>query len=654
MGSSDHHQIDGRERLTFHVVSGDVTRAGSACRCADARDDPALHVTEYRESTPQLQLSLTDACNMTCEYCSFRDRVRADGKPVNMPRETASLAIQMFAGQVRERGDARARVDFGLAGEPMARRQLHDGLIDEIERELGRAGVMTVWAGPNVTNATLMQSEELVAELGPPQDISIDGPEEVHDRLRRYNNGTGTYKDVRSVLERVLAREPGFGVSAVLTALHTDFRGIFLHLHAELGARNIYMKPVNLRPRVKWGLNADTLPAFIDGYRGLVELFMESPPALAHRYISSLNPEDYFARFFYRVKDRTAQVYRCGAGKSGAYVDTNGRLYPCAHFIGKSGWHIGDLETGFDEERVARFAALTVDSREPCRSCWARYLCGGGCHYQAVLANGDPGQPDAVKCDLVRFLSAQAIRLVAHLATHAPEVLLALPAPYALPRESLAAAPEDPYGPVGSVGARGTTQVELARPAHATRGLCPDGARITLTGAREGAELVLRLAWGGARPRAVSLELVEDPASVTYENVAADNVSTVSVRAGVGEPALQAVSIERGVVRRVPFRALEWQPAEAVEAEWEPGAATLRIRLGSAGLGFNLAVELGGCDLVLSRLEPFVLLDPLTPEGRLQWDVPMLQAPGGEYLNALVPDGLEPVGRWGGRQANVC
>jgi len=36
-----------------------------------------------------------------------------------------------------------------------------------------------------------------------------------------------------------------------------------------------------------------------------------------------------------------------------------------------------------------------VHRQEPCRDCWARYLCGGGCHHE-VIARGRPA------CDYIR------------------------------------------------------------------------------------------------------------------------------------------------------------------------------------------------------------------------------------------------------------
>jgi uncharacterized protein len=57
---------------------------------------------------------------------------------------------------------------------------------------------------------------------------------------------------------------------------------------------------------------------------------------------------------------------------------------------------MGSLDQGLDG--AARSSFLTkanVDGQEPCNSCWARYLCGGGCHAE-VAAAGRSG------CDFIR------------------------------------------------------------------------------------------------------------------------------------------------------------------------------------------------------------------------------------------------------------
>ena len=57
---------------------------------------------------------------------------------------------------------------------------------------------------------------------------------------------------------------------------------------------------------------------------------------------------------------------------------------------------MGSLDDGIDTSRQADWLATRhVHRQEPCRSCWARYLCGGGCHHE-VIGRGRPA------CDYIR------------------------------------------------------------------------------------------------------------------------------------------------------------------------------------------------------------------------------------------------------------
>jgi uncharacterized protein len=73
----------------------------------------------------------------------------------------------------------------------------------------------------------------------------------------------------------------------------------------------------------------------------------------------------------------------CGAGRIMTAVSPDGKLYPCSRFAGLPEYALGDVYTGW--QRPAPFDGDSV-SREECHSCWARYLCGGGCWADVLLA----------------------------------------------------------------------------------------------------------------------------------------------------------------------------------------------------------------------------------------------------------------------------
>src|SRR6266567_9278132 len=86
-----------RDGVAFHVRSGE-TSLDQDCRCGTG--EPVFEVKSYREAVPQLQLSLTDSCNMACSYCAFRDRVHADGKPVTIPLDTVREGLEFYRNEV--------------------------------------------------------------------------------------------------------------------------------------------------------------------------------------------------------------------------------------------------------------------------------------------------------------------------------------------------------------------------------------------------------------------------------------------------------------------------------------------------------------------------------------------------------------------------
>lgn len=659
---SDH--ITFSDGHTFHVLSGRITSRGAACSCG--RPEPVHKLDTYREAVPQLQLSLTDSCNMGCTYCSFRDRVHADGKPVTIPLETVMQGISAHRERLSADEEEYTRVDFGLAGETMLVRHLHDQVHTMVEEGLADSPITVVWAGPMVTNATLSLDPDLADRLGPPQDISLDGPKPVHDRVRFYTNGRGgTYDHVRSVLDRVLANHPDMGVSAVLTAYCTDFVAIFRHLFEEVGARNIYMKPVNATHDKDYALNAQTLADFQRGYADLVEHILAQPPEGILARLLALNSEDFFMRFFYRVKDRAAQVYRCGAGKSGTYLDTNGKLYPCAHFIGKSGWDIGHATTGVDPAARRRYLDLVVDERDSCSGCSARYVCGGGCYYQAVLANEDIATPDQVKCELIRFITQLAIRLAVNLRQQHPEVLDALPSPFGIAPEAVGAGPDSPYQPVGQLesAAEQKALIALGGPGRVRGGLLnPPCITATLSVTRQGLAIVVDL---GDEPAAVdSVRLQLQPTGsgrFTMRDLA------VQAPGGTGELLkvtrhearwLQAPSTR---FRRTPHPPVAWTQATDVQWSWDAREIWLGVPHDAPGLreeavGLNLHVYFtdgGWTSLVLH--EPFVLL-PDKAEGLLCLTGPEAAGPDAEPhdVNGRMPAALVPLGRWAGLQGNTC
>jgi uncharacterized protein len=77
---------------------------------------------------------------------------------------------------------------------------------------------------------------------------------------------------------------------------------------------------------------------------------------------------------------------------------------------------MGHVSQGVARERQRPWLAeRSVDRQEPCRSCWARYLCGGGCHYEAIHG----GRP---ACDYIRGWLDYALGAYVRLSERRPDL----------------------------------------------------------------------------------------------------------------------------------------------------------------------------------------------------------------------------------------
>jgi len=112
----------------------------------------------------------------------------------------------------------------------------------------------------------------------------------------------------------------------------------------------------------------------------------------------------------------THRPYPCGAGAGYLGVSADGALAACHRFVGDPSGAMGRLRDGVD--RALQRDWLTerhVHRQEPCCSCWARYLCGGGCHHE-VIHRGRPA------CDYIRGWLHYCLGAYARLSAVCPEL----------------------------------------------------------------------------------------------------------------------------------------------------------------------------------------------------------------------------------------
>ena len=367
------------------------------------------------EPLSSLVLHVSHDCNMRCGYC-YADYGRYGSEFGYMDPELAVRHVERFFDGLA--GRRVVHLTF-FGGEPLMNMPVvhaaHAYAKARAERE-GRHLSCGL-----TTNGTLLTPE--LARFFERErfsiTVSIDGPPDVNDRLRTLQDGAHSYA---VVMERVRASGIRANARVTITKKCLDVARIVRHL-VSAGFMEVGVSPV-ATGRDRFDLSDADLVVFLEGLEALAEDFVEWARS------GRLFPFSNLRTTIEQIAAGDPRPVPCGAGTRLVAADNKGDLYACHRLVGQEEFRVGTVEDGVDgERRHELLKRLHPRTRNPCRTCWARYLCGGGCHHIAWLHSGQreaPWQISDAFCDFLRGWYRLGLVTYARLAEEAPEVLARL------------------------------------------------------------------------------------------------------------------------------------------------------------------------------------------------------------------------------------
>jgi uncharacterized protein len=332
-------------------------------------------------------LAIAQKCNLGCTYC-YAEGGDFGGASKSMSDEVSLKAVRsLFDGVPAGEG---VKLAF-LGGEPFANRaglRRATELAAELARERG------VQIGFSVTtNGTLLTEEdaEFLAAHCFNVTVSLDGVGAKHDALRPFKDGRGSFDRIADRLRPALDRQGRIDLAArvTVTPRNLDLLETLEGLVA-LGFRTVGFSPMLSSPAGRDEMSPDDLERMLDQMIACGEAFRRSLLSGRPHAFSNL------ATALRELDRGTHRPYPCGAGAGYFGVSADGDLSACHRFVNEPAGAMGTLDSGVDPTRQAAWLSERhVTRQEPCRSCWARYLCGGGCHHE-VIHRGRPA------CDYIR------------------------------------------------------------------------------------------------------------------------------------------------------------------------------------------------------------------------------------------------------------
>jgi uncharacterized protein len=351
-------------------------------------------------------LEVAQDCNLACTYCYAEGG--SYGRPLRLlDPETARQAVRKL---IDDSGNTETVTLVIFGGEPLLNMPAVRAAVEEAREyssEKGKRVFVSL-----TSNGTLLTQEiiEFVQRNRIAIAVSLDGPADLHDANRSDVNGRGSYATITGNLESLLK-----GATAAVAARVTltpeqwpRIEEVFFHL-LELGFHEVGIAPVS-PVRRELLPDAEQEEALLQGFSALSRTFLKA--AGSNRLLPFTNLIDLLARLHL---GQTKSV-SCGAGYGYLAVDTEGSFYVCHRLVGDESFRVGNIDEGADPAEIRRaLDSVTCGKQEMCRSCWARTLCSGGCHYENNLRENQLGLAPGGSCDFIRRWFQLGIEVYAEL-----------------------------------------------------------------------------------------------------------------------------------------------------------------------------------------------------------------------------------------------
>ncbi len=339
-----------------------------------------------------LCLHIAHDCNLACKYC-FAEEGEYHGRRALMDFETGKQALDFLIANSGQRRNL--EVDF-FGGEPLMNWDVVKQLVAygrEQEKIHDKHFRFTL-----TTNGVLLDDEVMEFANREMDNVvlSIDGRKEVHDKMRPFRKGAGSYDFIVPKFQKLAEsrNQERYYVRGTFTHHNLDFSKDVLHL-ADLGFKQISVEPVVAQDSDDYAIREEDLPILFEEYDNLAKEMV--------RRKKDGNDFNFF-HFMIDLEGGPCVAKRlsgCGSGTEYLAVTPWGDLYPCHQFVGNEAFLMGNVWDGVKATEIRdEFKCCNVYAKEKCRNCFAKFYCSGGCAANSYNFHGKITDAYDVGCAL--------------------------------------------------------------------------------------------------------------------------------------------------------------------------------------------------------------------------------------------------------------
>ncbi len=317
-------------------------------------------------------------CNLKCDYCFYLEKESQFTHEKWMDDSTLKEFIKQY---IAASGN---QVYFTWqGGEPtLAGLDFFRKVIHYQQRYAGQKRIFNALQ----TNGILLNNEwcAFLKEHEFLVGISIDGPQELHDRYRRSNSGNGTFAKVIAAIERLKSYQVEFNTLTVINNVNVHYPLEVYHFLKSIGSK--HMQFIELletgTPNIDFSGHSENTFGIID---------FSVPPTAYGKFMSTIFMQwvkndvgEIFIRQFESFVSRflgnghTSCIFQESC-KDNLVVESNGDIYECDHFVYPQ-YKIGNINKS--ELKTMNSVQLTAQKKRipaKCQQCAYKPICNGGC-----------------------------------------------------------------------------------------------------------------------------------------------------------------------------------------------------------------------------------------------------------------------------------
>lgn len=316
---------------------------------------------------------VSSMCNMRCKYCFYAD--------VSRHREVQSFGVMTAETleKIVRRAFAYAEGSVGFAfqgGEPTLAGAEFFAKLLELERKYNSRHIAV--NNSIQTNAYAL-SDELIDVLARGKflvGVSLDGPAEIHNRMRIDAHGNGTRETIVKNIERL--RRAGIEYNILCVVNHfiaCNPRAVWDALSPHGYLQFIPCLDGFDGQHEEYSLTAEDYLGFL---KTTFDLYYKA--FMQRKYVSVRTFDNYISILLGQIPENCAMQGRCGTYY---LIEGDGGVYPCDFYV-LDKWRMGNINTASfhtlaKSEIAADFRAQSHYVSPECRECkWFR-MCRGGC-----------------------------------------------------------------------------------------------------------------------------------------------------------------------------------------------------------------------------------------------------------------------------------